>query len=228
MKKLVVFTGAGISAESGISTFRDSDGLWANYRVEDVCTPQALENNRVELIEFYNFRRREVMNTKPNDAHLGLVELEKYFDVQIITQNVDDLHERAGSKKVLHLHGEIMKLCSSKNFSDTVELKGWEQEQNARHEDGSLLRPYVVFFGEPVPMLEPAIDLTSKADIFVVIGTSLQVYPAASLLYYTQPNIPIYLIDPNSLSVSFPNNQLHFIQKSATEGIVDLMKELIG
>jgi NAD-dependent deacetylase len=226
MKKLVVFTGAGISAESGIATFRASDGLWANYRIEDVCTPQALANNRPDLIEFYNIRRKEVLTKQPNAAHLGLKELEKDFDVQIITQNIDDLHERAGSKNVLHLHGEIRKLCSSYDVSQTVELDGWEQKQDALHTDGSLLRPFVVFFGEQVPLLERAIDITATADIFVVIGTSLQVYPAASLLHYVRPNVPIYVIDPNVPVTSFPKNPLHIIQKSATEGIVELIKQI--
>jgi NAD-dependent deacetylase len=227
MKKLVVFTGAGISAESGIATFRASDGLWANYRIEDVCTPQALANNRPDLVEFYNIRRKEVLTKQPNAAQLGLKELEKDFDVQIITQNIDDLHERAKSKNVLHLHGEIRKLCSSYDVSQTVTLKDWEQKLDTRHPDGSLLRPFVVFFGEQVPLLERAIDITATADIFVVIGTSLQVYPAASLLHYVRPNVPIYVIDPNVPATSFPKNPLHIIQKSATEGIVELMKQIM-
>jgi len=226
MKKLVIFTGAGISAESGIATFRASDGLWANYRIEDVCTPEALLNNRDAVIDFYNLRRKEVLTKQPNAAHLGLKELEKDFDVQIITQNIDDLHERAGSKNVLHIHGEIRKLCSSRDVSQTVELDGWEQKLDTRHPDGSLLRPFVVFFGEQVPLLERAIDITSEADIFVVIGTSLQVYPAASLLHYTRPNVPIYVIDPNVPAISSQRNPLHIIQKSATEGIADLINML--
>jgi NAD-dependent deacetylase len=226
MKKLVVFTGAGISAESGIATFRASDGLWANYRIEDVCTPQALQNNREQVIDFYNMRRKEVLTKQPNAAHLGLKELEKDFDVQIITQNIDDLHERAKSKNVLHLHGEIRKLCSSKDVSQAVTLKDWEQKIDTRHPDGSLLRPFVVFFGEQVPMLERAIDITATADIFVVIGTSLQLYPAASLLHYVRPNVPIYVIDPNIPVTSFPKNPLHIIQKSATEGIDELIKQI--
>jgi NAD-dependent deacetylase len=165
MKKLVVFTGSGISAESGIATFRASDGLWANYRVEDVCTPEALQNNRKQVIEFYNMRRKEVLTKQPNAAHLGLKELEKDFDVQIITQNIDDLHERAESKHVLHLHGEICKLCSSNDVSQTVTLNDWEQKLDTRHSDGSLLRPFIVFFSEQVLMLERAIDITTTADI---------------------------------------------------------------
>ena len=226
MKKLTIFTGAGISAESGIATFRASDGLWANYRIEDVCTPEALSNNRSEVIDFYNMRRKEVQTKQPNAAHLGLKELEKHFDVQIITQNVDDLHERAGSSKVLHLHGEIRKLCSSRDVSQTVDLDGWEQKQDARHADGSLLRPFIVFFGEQVPLLGRAIELTAEADIFVVIGTSLQVYPAASLLHYVRPGVPVYVIDPNVPSVVLAGNPLHVIEKSATDGVAELMNRL--
>jgi NAD-dependent deacetylase len=227
MKKLVVFTGAGISAESGIATFRGSDGLWANYRIEDVCTPEALTRNRKLVVEFYNMRRKEVLSKQPNAAHLGLKKLEEQFDVQIITQNIDDLHERAGSKKVLHLHGEIRKLCSSHDVSQTVVLDGWEQKLDTRHPDGSLLRPFVVFFGEQVPMLEHAVELTAEADIFVVIGTSLQVYPAASLLHYVRPNAPIYVIDPQIPSISLPQNPLHTIEKSATEGVAELLNKLM-
>jgi len=185
-----------------------------------------LIRNRDGVIDFYNLRRKEVLTKQPNAAHLGLKSLEKNFDVQIITQNIDDLHERAGSKNVLHLHGEIRKLCSSRDVSQTVELDGWEQKLDARHSDGSLLRPFVVFFGEAVPLLEHAIDLTAEADIFVVIGTSLQVYPAASLLHYTRPNVPVYVIDPGVLQISLPKNPLHIIQKSATEGIVELIRSI--
>ncbi len=226
MKKAVIFTGSGISAESGIATFRASDGLWANYRVEDVCTPNALQNNREQVIEFYNMRRKEVLSKQPNAAHLDLKQMEQYFDVQIITQNIDDLHERAGSTNVLHLHGEIRKLCSSRDVSQTVVLGGWEQKTDARHSDGSLLRPFIVFFGEQVPMLERAIELTEMADIFVVIGTSLQVYPAASLLHYVRPNVPVYVIDPHVPPISLPKNPLHIIEKSATEGTAELIKEV--
>jgi len=227
MEKLVVFTGSGISAESGIATFRASDGLWANYRVEDVCTPEALQNNRAQVIDFYNMRRKEVLNKQPNAAHMGLKQLEAQFDVQIITQNIDDLHERAGSQKVLHLHGEIRKLCSSRDVSQTVELEGWEQKPDALHPDGSLLRPFVVFFGEQVPLLGRAVELTATADIFVVVGTSLQVYPAASLLHYVRPNVPVFVIDPQTPPLSLPANPLHIIKKSATEGVKELQQRLM-
>jgi NAD-dependent deacetylase len=226
MKKLVVFTGSGISAESGIATFRGGNGLWAQHRIEDVCTPQALQKNRRLVIEFYNERRKETLQKQPNAAHLNLKKLEEYYDVQIITQNVDDLHERAGSGKVLHLHGEIRKLCSSRDVSQTVLIDGWEQKLDDLHEDGSLLRPFIVFFGEQVPMLECAIELTMNADIFVVIGTSLQVYPAASLLQYVNSSAPIYIIDPEIPQKPPLKNPLHIIQKTATQGTEELLKDL--
>ncbi|MEG1581386.1 MAG: Sir2 family NAD-dependent protein deacetylase, partial [Bacteroidaceae bacterium] len=160
MKKIVVFTGAGVSADSGIATFRDADGLWASHRIEEVCTPQALASNRPKVIDFYNMRRRELLETTPNAGHKALVELEnaKLYEVQVITQNIDDLHERAGSQHVTHLHGELRKLRSSRNETATVPIEGWEQTLDARHPDGSLLRPFVVFFGENVPLLETAIE----------------------------------------------------------------------
>ena len=167
--KLVVLTGAGMSAESGIKTFRDSDGLWENYRIEDVCTQEALERNPELVIGFYNQRRKELYNARPNAGHVGLTKLEQYFDVQIITQNIDDLHERAGSKHVLHLHGELKKVRSSINPELITDLKGWELKPGTRCEDGSMLRPHVVFFGEAVPNIEPATELVRQADILVII-----------------------------------------------------------
>ena len=192
---IVILTGAGISADSGIATFRDSDGLWANYRIEDVCTPEALVRNRAQVIEFYNIRRKELLEKEPNAAHIALAELEYEQDVYIVTQNIDDLHERAGSKNILHLHGELRKLRSSRNEMATVPIEGWEQKLEDCHPDGSLLRPFVVFFGESVPMLERAIEITEKADVLIIIGTSLNVYPAASLVHYVRPNVPIYIVD---------------------------------
>ena len=224
--KIVVFTGAGISRESGIATFRDSDGLWANHRIEDVCTPEALLRNRNGVIDFYNMRRREILSKAPNAAHRALVELERKFDVEIITQNIDDLHERAGSANVTHLHGEIRKLRSSINETATVPIEGWEQKYDTRHPDGSLLRPYVVFFGENVPMLERAIEITRSADLMIVVGTSLQVYPAASLVHRLRPGTPIYIIDPNTPNVSLPN--LHVIREPASVGVPQLVDELLG
>ncbi len=225
-KKIVVFTGAGVSRQSGLATFRDSDGLWANYRIEEVCTPEALATNRNRVIEFYNLRRREMLSKEPNAAHYALVELEKQYDVEVITQNVDNLHERAGSSKVTHLHGELTKLCCTRNNSLTVDIEGWEQSLDARHpETKELLRPFIVFFGEAVPMMDRAIEIASSADIFIVIGTSLQVYPAASLVQYIKPSVPVWLIDPNAPALHLPNNPLHIIEKDATLGVQELLEK---
>ncbi len=225
-KKIVVFTGAGISRESGIATFRDSDGLWANYRIEDVCTPEALARNREEVIDFYNMRRREVLSKEPNAAHRSLVELERSFDVEVITQNIDDLHERAGSARITHLHGEVRKLRSSRDELATVPIEGWEQKYDTRHPDGSLLRPFVVFFGESVPMLDRAVEITRGADMMIVVGTSLQVYPAASLVHYLRPGTPIYLIDPNTPDLRAKN--LHVIREPASVGVPQLVGRLLS
>lgn len=195
---IVVFTGAGVSADSGIATFRDSDGLWCNHSVEEVCTAEAMIYNRKGVIDFYNERRKELLEKKPNAAHIAIAALERHFPVQVITQNVDDLHERAGSTHITHLHGELTKLRSSRDESATVPIEGWKQEYDTRHPDGSLLRPFIVFFGESVPNLSKAIELTQKADIFIVVGTSLKVYPAASLLQYVRAGVPVYLVDPGT------------------------------
>lgn len=196
VKRVVVFTGAGVSADSGIATFRDSDGLWANYRIEDVCTPEALARNRQGVIEFYNMRRREVLSKEPNAGHYAIAHLEEYFDVKVITQNIDNLHERAGSSSVLHLHGEIVKLRSERNESVIVPIEGWEQRLDDRGPDGALLRPHIVFFGESVPNFDAAARLAATADVMVVVGSSLAVYPAASLVRYARPEVPVYLVDP--------------------------------
>lgn len=225
--KLVVLTGAGMSAESGIKTFRDSDGLWENYRIEDVCTPEALERNPELVNHFYNERRKQLYDAHPNAGHTGLAELEKYFDVRIITQNIDDLHERAGSSRVLHLHGELKKVRSSSNPNKIYDLDGWELKPGTRCEDGSLLRPHVVFFGEAVPNIEPAIELVKQADLFVVIGTSLAVYPAASLLHYVPEGIPVFLIDPH-IPQQVRNLGIHFIEKTASTGVAELKQLLIN
>lgn len=226
-RHLVVFTGAGVSADSGISTFRDNDGLWDKYRIEDVCTSAAIVRNRELVIDFYNQRRREVLEKEPNPAHYAIAELEKYFDVDVITQNIDNLHERAGSTKVTHLHGEITKLRSSKDELATVPLQGWEQDLEARHPDGSLLRPYIVFFGEGVPYFPVACDITSTADIFLVIGTSLNVYPAASLLECVKPNVPIIFVDPGQPQFGPWKDRIVHVQKKAAEGVPELCKVLI-
>ena len=222
MKKLVVFTGAGMSADSGLATFRDSDGLWANYRIEDVCTPEALARNRALVIEFYNKRRREMLAARPNAGHEAIAALERDFAVEVVTQNVDDLHERAGSTHVTHLHGELRKLRSMRNPDLIVPIEGWEQALDATAPDGSLLRPHIVFFGESVPMFERAAEITARAEIMVVVGTSLAVYPAASLVRYAQPGVPIYLVDPGHPDTTGIRNPLTVISKRAAEGVPEL------
>ncbi|MCI5707437.1 MAG: NAD-dependent deacylase [Odoribacter sp.] len=224
--KLVILTGAGMSAESGIKTFRDSDGLWENYRIEDVCTPEALASNPEFVNKFYNERRKQLYEAQPNPGHKGLAELEQYFDVQIITQNIDDLHERAGSHHVLHLHGELKKVRSSRNPDAIYDLDGWELKPGTRCEDGSLLRPHVVFFGESVPNIQPATEIVKQADIFVIIGTSLVVYPAASLLHYAPDNIPVFVIDPN-IPAEARRRGFHLIEKGASAGVEELKKLLL-
>lgn len=226
MKKIVVFTGAGVSAESGLATFRDSDGLWAEYRIEDVCTPEALANNRATVVEFYNKRRREMLAARPNPAHCAIAELERYFEVNVVTQNVDNLHECAGSSQVTHLHGELTKLRSSRDPELIVPLDGWEQTLDATASDGSLLRPHIVFFGESVPVFDRAVEIAQTADIFVVVGTSLAVYPAASLVRYIRPETPVYLVDPGQPDTAFIRNQLTHIRKPASEGVPELVHML--
>jgi NAD-dependent deacetylase len=229
MTKIVVFTGAGVSADSGISTFRDSDGLWANYRIEDVCTPEALARNRAQVIEFYNIRRRELFSVEPNAAHQAIAELEQYFDVEVVTQNVDNLHERAGSTRVTHLHGELMKLRSDRNPELIVPIEGWEQTLDARAEDGALLRPHIVFFGESVPMFDAATHIASKADMMIVVGTSLAVYPAAMLVRYAKAGVPIYVVDPGAPDTSLiRNNPLTHIKARAAVGMPELEEKLIS
>ncbi|HBL74728.1 MAG: NAD-dependent protein deacylase [Bacteroidetes bacterium GWF2_42_66] len=222
MKKLVVLSGAGMSQESGIRTFRDMGGLWEEYDVMEVATPEAWQRNPELVMRFYNDRRKQLYGCLPNAGHIGLFELEKDFDVEIITQNVDDLHERAGSSKVLHLHGELKKVRSQKDPSLIYELDGWELKFGDKCEKGSQLRPHIVWFGEAVPAMDEAVSIAEKADIFVVIGTSLDVYPAAGLLYYTQPDIPIFVIDPHEPPVSGKN--VIFIEEKAGRG-VEILKE---
>jgi NAD-dependent deacetylase len=223
MKKLVVITGAGISAESGISTFRDSDGLWENHRVEDVATPEGWKKNPQLVLDFYNERRRQLEHCKPNDAHVGLAELEKRFEVYIITQNVDNLHERAGSTRVLHLHGELTKACDE--YKNMVKDIGYSDIMMGDEMGGTALRPFIVWFGEAVPAMEAAIDIVGQADVVAVIGTSLKVYPAAGLLNYAPKDTVIYLIDPNEVSTY---RNVHFIRKKATEGVRELIEILNG
>ncbi len=219
MKKIVVFTGAGVSRDSGIATFRDSDGLWADYRIEDVCTPEALANNRAQVVEFYNIRRKELLEKEPNAGHFAIAELEKYFDVEVVTQNIDDLHERSGSSAVTHLHGELRKLRSSRNENVIFPLDGWEQSLDMTAPDGALARPFVVFFGESVPMFERAADIVRSADILVIVGTSLAVYPAASLVQYAGHKVPIYLVDPNPPTISGIPNKVYYIGENSVVGV---------
>ena len=223
MKKCVVFTGAGISAESGLQTFRDSGGLWEGYRVEDVCTPEAFARSPQTVIDFYNARRRAAAAAEPNAAHFALADLERAYDVQIITQNVDDLHERAGSGKVLHLHGELNKLRST---VDENEILPWQGDQTLADRDsrGRPLRPHIVWFGEAVPLIEEAVRLVEAADTVIVVGTSLKVYPAASLLHYARFDVPVYLIDPK------PNadvSGVEILAQTAVRGVPALVAELL-
>jgi len=223
-QKLVVLTGAGISAESGLRTFRDSDGLWEGYNVYEVATPRGFAANPQLVLDFYNMRRKDVAAAQPNAAHTGLAALEKDFDVHIITQNIDDLHERGGSTKVLHLHGEIFKMRSVKNEQPVFDIRG-DINVGDLAADGAQLRPHIVWFEEAVPMIEPAAALVSEADIFVVVGTSLQVYPAAGLLHYAPANIPKFIIDkkiPYTTSVY----NLTTIEAGAGEGVAKLTKRL--
>jgi NAD-dependent deacetylase len=223
--RIVVLTGAGISAESGISTFRDSDGLWEQYRIEDVATPAAWHKNRQLVLDFYNKRRRQVLEVHPNAAHEALVRLETCYDVRIITQNIDDLHERAGSVNVLHLHGEILKSRSTADPSLTYRIPGWELNEGDRCEKGSQLRPHIVWFGEEVPMLETAAAVTATADILLVIGTSLSVYPAAGLIHYAPPHARRVLIDPNAPEVG---TDFEIIRKKAGTGVPELVESLLN
>ena len=223
-KKIVVLTGAGISAESGLKTFRDSDGLWEGYEIEDVATPRAWRKNPQLVLDFYNYRRKNVLDAQPNAAHFGLAELEKQFDVEIITQNIDDLHERAGSGKVLHLHGEIFKMKSERNDELIYEIRG-DMKLGDTAEDGAQLRPNIVWFEEPVPLIEAAIPIVRSADIFIIVGTSLVVYPAAGLVNYARWDIPKFILDRRIPYTSSLYN-LKAIEKPAGEGIKELVQQI--
>lgn len=224
MKKLVISTGAGMSAESGISTFRDAGGLWEQYPVMEVASAEGFARNPALIHRFYNARRHDLVKAQPNKGHLGLVDLEKDYEVYIITQNVDDLHERAGSKNVLHLHGELMKVRAIDDDSKVYTLKPEALDTTPDTViDGHRVRPHIVFFQEAVPNIEPAINLVEQADVFVVIGTSLNVYPAAGLLHYVRPGTPVYYIDPKPASVPAG---VHVIKTGAGEGVGILAREL--
>ncbi len=226
-KKLIVLSGSGISAESGIRTFRDMNGLWRNYRVEEVASPEGWENHRQDVHDFYNMRRKQLYEVKPNAGHEVLVELEKYFDVQIVTQNVDDLHEQAGSSKVLHLHGELKKVRSTADESLVYELDGWELKEGDLCEKGSQLRPHIVWFGEAVPAIEEAANICTQADYFVIVGTSMQVYPAAGLIDFVPSGVPVFLVDPGSFS-GFESGQFDHIQETGTIGLPLLKDKLMN
>lgn len=219
--KLVVLTGSGISAESGLTTFRDAGGLWENYPVMDVASIEGWYRDPKLMLDFYNERRRQLPSVSPNEAHTGLAALENRFEVRIITQNIDDLHERAGSTHILHLHGELTKACSSfdKSHVETIGMRDITWGEKAK--DGSQLRPFIVWFGEAVPAMDLAIDWVSKADIFVIIGTSLNVYPAAGLVDYVPNGCPIFLIDPNEVAKNLPQ-KVHVIREKAVEGVRQL------
>lgn len=224
-KKLIILTGSGISAESGIKTFRDSGGLWEEHRVEDVASIEGWYRNPNLVLEFYNQRRAQLATAEPNGAHFGLAELEAEYDVRIITQNVDNLHERAGSTKVLHLHGELTKACSSNDKSHVKEIGYRAIQVGEKSMDGSQLRPFIVWFGEEVLAMDLAIHWTSEADIFVIIGTSLQVYPAAGLVNDVSKGCPIYVVDPNDLGRSIRTDCV-VIRANAVEGVQQLRKVL--
>jgi NAD-dependent deacetylase len=226
MKKLVVLTGAGISAESGLKTFREMGGLWEIYNVMEVASPKGWTNNQKLVLDFYNERRKQLLKAKPNTGHTGLVQLEKYFDVHIITQNVDDLHEKAGSTNVLHLHGYLNKSRSTVDPELIYDIDGWELKLGDTCEKGSQLRPHIVWFGEPVPAIEEAIEISEQADIFMVVGTSMLVYPAAGLIDYVRPGIPIYVIDPNEINVPAGRN-IEIIKEKASVGVQQLISRLV-
>ena len=228
-KKIVVLTGAGMSVESGLKTFRDADGLWEEYPVAKVATHEGWEADPELVTNFYNMLRRKCWGVKPNEGHRLVAELEKHFDVTVVTQNVDNLHEQAGSSNVVHLHGELMKVCSSRDVDDPRYIRqltpdDCQIEPGTRAGDGSLLRPYIVFFGEAVPNISVAADLVQEADILIIIGTSLVVYPAAGLVHYVRPGVPVYLIDPSPVSAG---RNVEQIQKGASEGMRLLYDRLI-
>ena len=228
MKKIVVLTGAGMSAESGISTFRDSGGLWEKYKIDDVATPNGWRRNEALVLDFYNQRRRQLLNSKPNEGHFALAGLEKDYEIQIITQNVDNLHELAGSTHVVHLHGELMKVRSTGPGEEVFDVDPFHPDVNIGDKcpKGYQLRPHIVWFGEAVPEIEKAERMTFDADIFLIIGTSMQVYPAAGLINNVRPGVPIYLIDPHE--VNHLQNNITVIQKGASEGMKEFKKILLN
>jgi len=226
MKHIVVLSGAGISAESGLTTFRDAGGLWKGYDIRDVATPEAWYKNAPLVLDFYNMRRKAALTALPNAGHLALVELEKQYKVTIVTQNVDNLHEKAGSTKVLHLHGELFKSRSTGDANLIYDIEGWELKLGDKCAKGFQLRPHIVWFGEMVPMMDKAVEEAATADVFIVVGTSLQVYPAAGLLDYVAAEIPKYVIDPNMPEVRKRAN-LFLMEEKATTGLPKLVKQFL-
>ncbi len=226
MKNLVVLSGAGISAESGIKTFRDMDGLWEEYDITEVASPEGWKKDPEKVLRFYNERRRQLLEAVPNEGHRMLKELEQYFNVEIITQNIDDLHERAGSTHVLHLHGELRKARSTADPSLVYDIEGAELNMGDLCEKGSQLRPHVVWFGEPVPALEEAVEIVRHAGLFVIVGTSLNVYPAAGLVQYTPPACRVYVIDPAEVKVHV-RREVTYIRKKASKGLLELKDLLV-
>ena len=229
-KNLVILSGAGMSAESGISTFRDTGGLWDKYPVMQVASAEGYVRDPELVINFYNERRKQLLDVEPNAGHIGLAELEKDFNVTVVTQNVDNLHERAGSTRIIHLHGELTKVCSSRDpynprYVKELKPEEYEVKMGDKAGDGSQLRPFIVWFGEAVPEIETAVDYVEKADIFVIIGTSMNVYPAAGLLNYVPRTAEVYLIDPKPVD-THSMRQIHIIQKGASEGVKELKKLL--
>jgi len=226
MKNLVVLSGAGISAESGIKTFRDMDGLWEEYDITEVASPEGWKKDPEKVLRFYNERRRQLLEAEPNEGHRMLKELEQYFNVEIITQNIDDLHERAGSTHVLHLHGELRKARSTADPSLVYDIEGAELNMGDLCEKGSQLRPHVVWFGEPVPALEEAVEIVRHAGLFVIVGTSLNVYPAAGLVQYTPPACRVFVIDPAEVRVHV-RREVTYIRKKASKGLRELKDLLV-
>ncbi len=224
---LVVLSGAGISAESGLATFRDSGGLWEGYNIEDVATPQAWYKNQALVLDFYNQRRRNVSDSKPNQAHLIIAELEKWCDVKIVTQNIDNLHEQAGSTSIIHLHGEITKACSSATKGEVIDIGFNDIELGHKSKDGSQLRPFIVWFGEDVPKMEEAIATVEQADLLLVIGTSLEVYPAAGLVNFAPSKCEILVVDPQDLKHKIRiDRKVDFIREKAGEGMVEVKNRI--
>lgn len=221
----MVLSGAGISAESGISTFRDSNGLWENHRIEDVATPEGWNANPKLVLEFYNQRRKQLFEVEPNEGHKSLVKLEDFYDVQIVTQNVDDLHERAGSSNVLHLHGELKKVRSTIDHNLVYDLDHWELKSGDKCENGSQLRPHIVWFGEAVPNIMLAEENIRKADVLIIVGTSLNVYPAAGLVDLIKEGTKVYIVDPADVTVNGVEN-ITVIKAGAVEGLAELVNEL--